>query len=381
MSESVFPKVDGDVLYGTEVNRVQVFSSDLLMIGDGQDGSRTISSNTTEVAVLFKAYENLTIDNNFTWTLTGSINIIRVHGTLTLGTNSIIDGLGVSGTTGGPANGVGGVAGGASGSSGTLLYIFAKKIVCGTGSIIRASGSSGGSPAQAGAATGSANGNSGSAGSNTTWYNVAQTNAADFGRKADDGTGTGGSIGSGAGGIISPLTIDYFRTINLWPLDVSAKGSAAGSGNGTNASNSIGGGGGAGSGGSFWGAGGSGGRGADSDGGSSTGNGGSGGGGGGAGGMLCLVYSQITSPANLTVGAGGGNGGNGGSASGATKGKGGAGGGGGGGVLILAGPSASTVTASVAGGSAGSNAATGNATNLGTPAAGVVGKSYVITVV
>lgn len=334
-AEGEWPKVDGDILYGTEVSRFSVGTFDY---GDGSDGAKTISADTEETAILEANYTNLTIDSTKTWTLK-SPSLIKVSGTLTINGDIVVNKSltgGIKGS-GGSCSG----SGGNGGDAGGVVFIYAKTIIAGSGAGITASGTDGGD-ATAGVDGGTDNGNAGTDAGTSIFTGATQSNS----------NGLGGNNGRTSTTSITGAiaTEKYFGIYSLMkPFLITLDTSSAGGGGGEGGSDS-GGGCGAGSGGSGGGCGGAGGKGGNGSA-SANDSAGGGGGGGGSGGIVILLFSNITNPSNLTVTCDGGDGGNG--SIGAIDGQGGAGGGASGGIIYLIGPTSTSINTSVALGSDG----------------------------
>lgn len=353
--------VNSTVAHADEVNENFTYfeNADIILkkssiLGNGEDGARTISVSADEVALLDVSYTNLTINASQTWGLiTGSI--IKVTGTLTIN-GSIRTLAGIAGGAGGVAVGTssgksGG--GGTGGGAGGKITIIANSVVCGAGSTINGNGYAGSNAtAIVDGNNSTVNGNNGTIGANVNLFNLSFALTAG---NAGGGGPTIGSVGGAGGAETTPITgpLPYLLQNGTLFNSTGYPSSGGGGGSGgiqSNSSNAIGGGGG-GSGGAFISKGGAGGVGENDT--SYAGEAGGAGGGGGSGGIIVLKYFSITNPANLTISANGGAGGNGTIGVAAETCCGGGGGGGSGGYILIIGPTASTINATVTAGAKG----------------------------
>lgn len=194
----IYLKSDG-LLYeknssGTETQIGASAGGGVSLLGDGSDGTVTISSDTDLGSDNYKQYEDLTIDSGFTLTL-DSDAVIKVTGTLTLNGDISVSGKGGAGGTKGGDGGDGGAGGG-------YIRIFCNAM-SGTGKIL-ANGNAGG---DAGGSSSSGQATDGTDGKhdagNLTNPTKGIAGNSDTANNISGGGGGGAGYGDGGASIIS----------------------------------------------------------------------------------------------------------------------------------------------------------------------------------
>lgn len=98
MTEGVFPKVDGDGLYGSEVNNI------FMSVGDGSDGAFSESAGTTNLTQgTIYEYSSFLLDTNATLSASSTSTkpiIIKVQGDCTINGTIDLKGKGCAAATG-----------------------------------------------------------------------------------------------------------------------------------------------------------------------------------------------------------------------------------------------------------------------------------------
>lgn len=328
--------VAGDKVLASDLNENFV-KTIYLLVGNGNDGNVTISSNTSLSRDMY--YNNLTINNGITLNPNGYR--IFVKGDLTcVGTGKIASN-GATGTAGSNATSSNGASGG---GATTPQYT--------TGTLpVPRSGEAGGA--------GGTTPNSGSAGSNgNNEVKCLTTNNSVAGGVGGDtivaGVGGAGGIAASPSGTIYAKPNNFISAYNLFDLIGTtltrfgiAPSSGGGGGGGGNLLNTAGGGGGGAS--------------------------------GTSGGVVFICATNIVLLNAEAKGGTGGQGGNGHNNVGTYGGVGGGGGGGNGGVIILIYGSATTVNTDVTGGTGGAIGSVGLTNSATAGATGNAGLVYTIT--
>lgn len=322
----------------------------MVYYGEGQLGTRTISSDTTDRRTIL-AYSDLTVNSGSTYTVPSNA-VLLVSGTLTVDGTIECQSFPAGGSGG---NGGGTGDGGDGGAGGGTLVVAASQ-VAGSGTVAADAGD--GANGSTGTKTGDYN-SDGNAGGDGTPLTVPRADPPFEGDPAPGGATSGGSgapttmAAKPAGNFELALFLESWlesgHFVSKTPLQAINPPSGGGGGGADQGDDHAEGGSG-GTGASFFAEGGNGGG--SSDAGYNTGgaDGGGGGGGGGAGG--CVVAVSDSHSTSLTYAARGGDGGSGGGSTSNASDGGGGGGGSGGFVAVYA---DATPNFDLAGGSGGTS--------------------------